>query len=371
MRGKLVIIAAVLSLMLTGCAVELGDVPGMLFPSEDINESTAPHGEDMTAEQLYDLFTGELRQYRTKVTIRGSISAELITETMDAIQRRAPDIFWIDGYTITTGSRTTEVVFDSIDSLTPVRLREMSAELEAAADELISQIPEDMLDYDKILYIHDTIIRSTTYDQKGSGAGKNGLWGTAYGCLVNGDAICQGYSEAFVYIMGKLGIEAGMCSGTARNERHAWNYVKLGAEYYWIDLTWDDPESTDDTEDIGPEGYLRHTYFLINDEMLLRTRTIDPDQDYIPECSSIANNYFVRSNSYFDTYSIEALGWVMLQNAGSRSVEVMFSDSETFEYAVGRLFDDGDIWETGEYLSLADKISYSRDDVMLVLTINY
>lgn len=371
MRGKLIITAAVLSLMLTGCGVDLGRVPELLFPSEDINEATMPSGEKMTADDLYDLFTRELRLYRNKVTIKGSVSADLITETMDAIQRKAPDIFWIDGYTITTGSRNTEVVFEAIDGLTPVQLRDMSVQLESAAQQLIDSIPQGTLDYDRILFIHDSIIRSTTYDKTGSGAGKNGLWGTAYGCLVNGDAICQGYSEAFVYIMEKLGIEAGMCSGTARNERHAWNYVKLGADYYWLDLTWDDPESNDDTEEVGPEGFLRHNYFLINDEMLYRTRTIDPDRGFIPECTSIANNYFVRSGSYFDTYSIESLGWVLLQNKESRSAEVMFADRETFDYAVGRLFDDGEIWDAGDYVELSDQINYSKDETMYVLTINY
>ncbi len=367
----MIIIAAALSLMLTGCGIDLEKIPEMILPAEDISVTSVPAGEEITPELLYDMFTGELRQFRTKVTINRNVEPALITATMDAIQRKAPDIFWIDGYTITTGTKNTEVVFDALDNLTPLQLKEMSARLEQKAQELTDSIPEGLDDYSRILYIHDTIIRSTTYDQNGSGAGKNGLWGTAYGCLVNGDAVCQGYSEAFVYIMNKLGIESGMCSGSAGTERHAWNYVNLDGNYYWLDLTWDDPESMDAAEDAGGDGYLRHTYFLINDHMLLRTRVIDADQEFVPVCTAVEDNYFVHNGCYFDCYNLESLGAAMLRNEESRTVEVMFSDRETFDDAVEKLFDDGEIWEAGEYVWLSDQVHYSKDEVMYVLTINY
>ena len=367
----MIIIAAALSLMLTGCDIDLAKIPDMIIPAEDISTTSVPDEEEITPELLYDMFAGELRKFNTKVTINRNVDASLVTSVIDSIQRNSPDIFWINAYTITTGTKSTEVEFEAIDSLTPMQLREMSARLEEKAQELIDSIPEGLMDYDKILYIHDTIIRSTSYDKNGSTAGKNGLWGTAYGCLVNGDAVCQGYSEAFVYIMGKLGIEAGMCSGSAGDERHAWNYVKLGNDYYWLDLTWDDPESTDESGESMQADNLRHTYFLIDDEMLMRTRIIDDDQDFVPECNSVANNYFVRSGCFFDDYSIEALGWVMLQNEETRSVEFMFSDRETFDTAVEKLFDEGEIWDAGEYVWLSDQVHYSKDDVMYVITINY
>ena len=106
----MIIIAAALSLMLTGCGIDLEKIPEMILPAEDISVTSVPAGEEITPELLYDMFTGELRQFRTKVTINRNVEPALITATMDAIQRKAPDIFWIDGYTITTGTKNTEAM---------------------------------------------------------------------------------------------------------------------------------------------------------------------------------------------------------------------------------------------------------------------
>lgn len=366
---RIVAAAAVIILTLTGCSADLGRVPDIFTPAGDVSSTAGNDNSDMTQEELYELMTSELRQFHNKVTMNGRIETQMITDVMDLVQRKAPDIFWIDGYTITSSGKKTEVIFEPIDGHTPAELQAMSEELSNAAEEIIASMPEGLMDYDRVLYVHDAIVRSTAYDQTGVDAGRNGIWGTAYGCLVNGRAICQGYSEAFVYMMNMLGIESGMCSGRAGTESHAWNYVRIGGDYYWIDVTWDDPESLDEND--TAEGILRHTYFLINDDMLLRTRTIDPGQAFVPECSSIANNYFVRSGCYFDTYSIESLGWVMQRSGDERHVEIMFPDELTFSEAVSRLFDDGEIWELTDYVWLDDQISYSKDEVMYVLTISF
>ena len=63
-------------------------------------------------------------------------------------------------------------------------------------------------------------------------------------------------------------IESGICTGS----NHAWNYVKVDGKYYWLDVTWDDLDS-------HATGYqAEHTYFLVNSDMLLRSRNIDCTQ---------------------------------------------------------------------------------------------
>lgn len=64
---------------------------------------------------------------------------------------------------------------------------------------------------------------------------------SAYSGLVNGKTVCAGYSRAFQYLMMRLGIPCYYCTGYA-GESHAWNIVKLGDDYYNVDLTWDDTE---------------------------------------------------------------------------------------------------------------------------------
>ena len=48
-------------------------------------------------------------------------------------------------------------------------------------------------------------------------------------------------------------------------ENHVWNYVKVDDEWLHLDLTWDDPVSTDGKD------ILDDSYFLIDDNKLKET----------------------------------------------------------------------------------------------------
>ncbi len=74
----------------------------------------------------------------------------------------------------------------------------------------------------------------------------------AYGALVNGYAVCQGYAEAFKLICDKYKIPCIYISGTANGGNHGWNAVQMDdGKWYLIDITWDDQGS-----------YLFYDYFL-------------------------------------------------------------------------------------------------------------
>ena len=90
---------------------------------------------------------------------------------------------------------------------------------------------------EKLLYIHDYIVTHCKYDLTYQGR-------DAYACLVQGSAVCQGYSLAFVHLCNLAGLEAIFVSSETLN--HAWNLVRLsngGIENAWylVDCTWDDP----------------------------------------------------------------------------------------------------------------------------------
>ena len=65
---------------------------------------------------------------------------------------------------------------------------------------------------------------------------------SAYSALVNGRTVCAGYARAFQYLMQRLGIPCYYCTGYA-GEDHAWNIIKLGEDYYNVDVTWDDTDT--------------------------------------------------------------------------------------------------------------------------------
>ena len=62
-----------------------------------------------------------------------------------------------------------------------------------------------------------------------------------YGGLVNRAAVCLGYAASFQLLMDMSGVECITIVGAAFNSTgdHAWNMVRLGGEWYCVDVTWD------------------------------------------------------------------------------------------------------------------------------------
>ena len=68
----------------------------------------------------------------------------------------------------------------------------------------------------------------------------------AVGALVDGEANCQGYSDAFRLLAALAGLEVRKQSGVDGNgELHDWNVVRLNGKWYIVDTTWDDIEDGD------------------------------------------------------------------------------------------------------------------------------
>lgn len=116
-----------------------------------------------------------------------------------------------------------------------------------------SCVRTDMTAYEKELAVHDYLVENVAYDVSESGEDAH----SAYGALVLGKAVCDGYAESFQTLMDMLGIECCFISGTGNNESHAWNMVKLDGAWYHVDVTFDDP--------VGSEGLISHKYFNLTD----------------------------------------------------------------------------------------------------------
>lgn len=116
-------------------------------------------------------------------------------------------------------------------------------------------------DYDKIKIIHDYIINTTKYDVSNNKEIKSY---NAYGALKNHLATCNGYTDLMAIFLTKMGYENFKVATTNETTGHVWNVVKINNEWLHLDLTWDDPVSSDGKD------YLYHKYFLINTEGLIK-----------------------------------------------------------------------------------------------------
>jgi len=130
-------------------------------------------------------------------------------------------------------------------------------DLETRAQTVLDAASALTTDYEKLKYVHDWIVENTVYSNTDAAYESE-----ADGPIVYGQALCEGYSKAFMYFAQSLGYPCVCSVGTSRLEPHMWNMVKIGGAWYNVDVTWDDPVSADGTQT------LRHDYFLISDAEL-------------------------------------------------------------------------------------------------------
>lgn len=200
-----------------------------------------------------------------------------------------PELFWVDGYGYNgytyegDGSGTQYVesmepayVFADINAA-----RTAKTKLDKKIDSALSILRgyEDFnqyCDYDKELWVHDYIARTTEYDEEAA------YRYTAYGALAEGKAVCEGYTRAFQLMLSELGIESCTITGSSDGKTidHMWNAVKLDDEWYQVDLTWDDNGDYD--SDIS------YSYFNITQEQMQKDHKLIGEGNFvdIPKCTA-------------------------------------------------------------------------------------
>ena len=313
-------------------------------------------------DDIYQQLVAECNQYHNPIIIPKKMQKEEIQNVIRRLQAEHPEFFWLNDYMATYGSEKTEIEFHLPSGIASADLPGMAEQIENEAQSVIRQIPEGISDYDKILFVHDYLITHTDYDQEGAQATIPGISHTAYGCLINHNAVCLGYSKAFQMIMQKLGFDCGICSGDA-NGSHAWNYIFLNGNYYWIDVTWDDPVCQN-ASDISS---LSHSYFLINDEILFRSRTLEDKNYFVPVCNSLEENYFVKNQSYLTEYSLAQISDIIQKNADHHQAEIMFSSPEAYQQARYELFENNAIFEIDVIKEKGTMYYSAEDDVYLLI----
>lgn len=108
---------------------------------------------------------------------------------------------------------------------------------------------------EKIKIYHDYIVANSKYDSDRSDKNiikyKSDI---AYGPLFEGYAICGGYTDLMALFLEKLQIKNYRVS----SDNHVWNGLYLNGNWLNLDLTWDDPITSDGSD------VIEYKFFLIN-----------------------------------------------------------------------------------------------------------
>lgn len=174
------------------------------------------------------------------------------------------------------------------------------AKFDAAVDELLDGIDMSLGEFEREKKIHDRIILKAEYDYPSLDDPTDYNAHSAYGCIVEGECVCEGYAKAFVYLARRVGIQSFIATGVGGNEAHAWNYVKINGNFYHTDLTWDD---------LGDNNAipLYYDYFNLTDEdITARDHTIENTFGYpLPKCVAIEDEFFNHYNARVTEYNYD------------------------------------------------------------------
>lgn len=140
--------------------------------------------------------------------------------------------------------------------------KEQINEINKKVKEIENELYKDnnLSDVEKIKLVHDYIVNNTKYDSDRSDNNIiNYKSDIAYGPLFENYAICGGYSDLMAIFLEKLKIKNYKVSTNS----HVWNVAYINGNWLHIDLTWDDPITSDGSNIVD------HKFLLIDTKKLL------------------------------------------------------------------------------------------------------
>lgn len=233
-------------------------------------------------QSLYDAILKAARDVSEKTeTLEGTFTSQRFEDIVNFVLADNPDLFYVAFGKLVLQDGGDKCYVDMKYCVDTEKIPDMKAELAAALTAAVTD--GDFLlvesDAEKELALHDMLIAKC-----GAPEGDDPLFNTAYGALVMNEAYCDGYAYAMKLMLSRAGIEAYTVYGNANDADHAWNLVKIGGEYYHLDVLWDDANLS------FPVNMEFHGYFNLSDKAISRDHTMTYP-DLVPDASGEEDFY--------------------------------------------------------------------------------
>ncbi len=256
---------------------------------------------------------GHYRLARLKI-IGEKMSEFDIREVMNAYLYDNPQVFWLEnlfGYAY-AGEDT---IVEFYSELSAEECEDCIALFNKKVDEIVAAVDSGLSEYEREKIVHDKVLDGCVY-KKGVESSKDGWqYFSAYGALVTGEAVCEGYAKSMQIILSKVGIPCLTIRGEADGILHMWNVVELNDEWYHLDPTWDDNDK---------DGKIIYEYFNLSTENISQSHKINQDimngllfaenrekigtiryNFFVPMCVSMNMNYYMQEGVQIEKFDTE------------------------------------------------------------------
>lgn len=273
-----------------------------------------------------------------------------IDRSYHAVLKDHPEIFWVhnrEKIYKTTYSDNDYCVFTPGYTYTDGEIDEIQTAMEQSFQEVRALIPEDAGDYEKVRIVYTYVIDHTQYQ---TGEDDQSIAGVFW----KKSAVCAGYAGAVQYLLERLDIPCIYVDGSTKGstEGHAWDIVKIGQEYYYVDATnGDQPDFLNgDAAQLEEHKTIIYDYLCPFPEEYERTYT--PSEELtVPACTAKDLDFYVLNQGYFEDYSWQDIYdyCKMRMDNGAAVVRFKFGGQESFSEACQELLDDGVVQNVAQY----------------------
>ncbi len=241
-------------------AIQFGDIPEAVsyrvdkkYPEITLStESAALYGTMSAYSHIYEKLLSGLLAEESQISFSGmSVTVQEIKSAFTQVLNTNPELFYVSSL-YNCGSYDGVIVeyVKPTYNLSGKALSDARTQYEELVLEIISQVSPSWSELEKVLFVHDYIVKNFEYDHTYS------VYDT-YDFLKNKKGVCQAYTLLCIELLERLDIGVGAVPSDPME--HIWNSVEIDGKWYHMDITWDDPCTTgniDRFDEVSYENFL-------------------------------------------------------------------------------------------------------------------
>ena len=310
-------------------------------------------------EKIYDI----LMARATDVAIPTKIEEEINVAFMCVIQDH-PELFFVDGYNYSVyryGEIIDSILFGGKYSMNEASIKATQTSIDSYVEIFLQGITEEMDTYERVKSAYEFIILNTTYDI-------NSIYNqNANSVFIYQKSVCQGYAEAFQYLLHIMDIPCMVVTGTADGDLHAFNLVNIDGEYYYVDTTWGEGQEVSNADGMLVQE-INYNYLNITTEEISKTHTFDSPVA-LPMCTATSANYYVREGTYFESLDSTKINnaFNVAYGAGKSEITLKCANVYVYEDILTHMFSNEHIFD---YVRKStSRVNYISNDALYTITV--